>query len=190
MTFAVGSRGLRPVSLIRAVLLALSWSIDASVSAQDVTETRTFRPIPGCGAMVCEDGHLLAVALDAVLLRHSSCGMQPPYVLDRLYLTPGPHRPVPLGAPATRAEDASLLFLRRYWREIQLVDSTFVARQERAMTACLIVLSVPAARRPGTLRVEVVVWDGDLKGVTQYFVLLELLNHLWRATRVEIGAQS
>lgn len=190
MTLAFGRLGWSPATLLRAVLLAFLWSLAGSVSAQDVTEPRTFRPIPGCGAMVCEDGHLLAVALDAVLLRHPSCGRQPPYVLNRLYLTPGPHRPVPLGTPVTRAEDASLLFLRRYWRDIQLVDSAFVATHEGALNACLIVLSVPIARRPGTLRAEVVVWDRDLKGITQYFVRLEVLNDVWRATRVEVGAQS
>ena len=161
-----------------------------SAAAQAHPSAAPVRPIPACGAMLCETEHLLTIALDAVLTERKDCQRAAPLVLDLLYFAPSVERVVPAGPPVARARELSIALFSRYWREISVVDSAAVlAVLDTPGPSCILVFSPPLASLPGTIRVQVAVWsrqDGLARG-EQLFVRIASVDGVWSAVRVEYG---
>jgi hypothetical protein len=164
--------------------------VPAGASGQAAREPSTFRPIPGCGAVVCEDEHMLTLALDAILASVSDCSTGTPRVLNLLYLKPATGTPVPGSPIMARASDYSVALFTRYWDEIELVDTNWVLSASRPATQCFLAFSIPVHRAPNSMRVEVALWTQNFSHFEQKFVLLHHDGTRWRVQMVQTGRQS
>ena len=144
-----------------------------------------------CGARVCEEVTIYAVAIDSALKRPHADGTGTPRVLRLLYLTPfdamGMHG-TPVGQLDTTAD---LDMLQRYWTKAQIIDSARVVGPDGHTLrpdGPLYVASPIDWTGEDSARLQLAEYPHDLRWGTQLFVFLRRGQHGWHVSEISVGA--
>lgn len=179
---------------LAAVLLASGCS--SRTSSEDslwpLVELKSFRSVPGCGAMGCEEERQIVLAIDAVLAANESCQSLPPLLLREMYRFPMQRLEDSATVPAVgRVDNFGRPPFQRYWAGIGIADQLTAVNQ--VDSRCMLILAPPRARSRGDLVVEMVILshsESEGRQYAQWFVTLRQVNGDWRATGVTYGRVS
>jgi hypothetical protein len=146
---------------------------------------------PHCAAVFCEAGAIHVAALDS-LRTYLGDTLQPPRVLDAVYVAPFKplHGPRPAAVASFADLDASML--KRRWPDASIVDSADVVTATGALRpgGSLFVVSPIDWMGAGEARLEIARYPDDWNVGEQFHIRVQHGPAGWHAVRVDVGWQN